>query len=133
MDTLARIAQIDSFWAREFAYYLNEHRNAKNRATHMFGIPLLIVTAIAGVAFMPTSLTLGLALLIGGQVVGWTIQVIGHRIEGNKPALLKRPISFALGPLMVFVEMVELFGVHFKFAKQARDIVLGSHDHALRH
>ena len=133
MDTLARIAQIDSFWAREFAYYLNEHRNAKNRATHMFGIPLLIFTAIAGLAYLPSNWMIGLTLLVGGQVVGWTIQVIGHKIEGNKPALLKRPISFAVGPLMVFVEMFEMMGVHFKFAKQGREIVLGSHDHALSH
>jgi uncharacterized membrane protein YGL010W len=133
MDTLTRIAQIDSFWAREFAYYLNEHRNPKNRATHMVGIPFLILTAIAGLAYLPTNLAIGLALIVGGQVIGWTIQVIGHRIEGNKPALLKRPISFAVGPLMVFVEMAEMLGVHFKFAKQGRDIVLGSHDHALSH
>ena len=122
---LDRIAQIQNFWAREFAYYLNEHRSAGNRATHMFGIPFLIITAIAGLFYLPSNWQLGTALLVGGQVVGWIIQIIGHKIEGNKPALLKRPISFVMGPLMVLVEMAEMIGLHFGFAKEGRKIVLG--------
>lgn len=122
---LDRIARIDNFWAREFAYYLNEHRNPKNRATHMVGIPLLLSTAIAALAIMPSNWRVGLPLLIGGQIVGWIIQIIGHKIEGNKPALLKRPISFVIGPLMVLVEMCELIGIHFGFAKEGRRICLG--------
>jgi uncharacterized membrane protein YGL010W len=58
-----------------------------------------------------------------GQLVGWAIQIAGHRIEGNRPALLKRPISFLMGPLMVLVEFAEHFGLRFGFARRAREAV----------
>ncbi|MFM7202163.1 MAG: DUF962 domain-containing protein [Myxococcota bacterium] len=113
-DAMPRIATIQDFWVREFAYYLNEHRHPMNRATHMVGIPIIVLTLIYAIV------TLSWTILLGGQVVGWAIQIIGHRIEGNKPALLKRPISLLMGPLMVMVEMLEGVGIHFDFAARAR-------------
>ena len=117
MTSQARLEAIDDFWTREFALYLHEHRNPLNRMTHMVGVPLLIFTAVLGL-WLPSW-----SLLVGGQVVGWAIQVAGHRIEGNKPALLKRPISFLMGPLMVFVEFIEMLGLHPRFARRAREAV----------
>lgn len=117
VSTLDRIAGIDDFWTREFAYYLNEHRHPLNRLTHMFGVPLLIVSA--ALALRTASWT----LFVGGWTVGWAIQILGHRIEGNRPALLKRPISWLMGPLMVLVELLELLGLHFAFAARARRTV----------
>ena len=117
MDILERIEQIDNFWEREFAYYLNEHRHPANRFTHLFGIPILVVTAGVGLA------TANWPLVIGGQVVGWAIQIAGHRIEGNRPALLKRPISFLMGPLMVSTELLEMVGMRFAFAERARELL----------
>jgi hypothetical protein len=119
MDTLERIAQIDDFWTRQFALYLNEHRHSGNRLTHMFGIPILIVTGIVGLVHRDW------VLLVAGQVVGWALQILGHRLEGNRPALLKRPISFLMGPLMVLIEMAELAGIHTAFGRRARAIVFG--------
>lgn len=117
MSTTDRIAAIDEFWTREFAYYLNEHRHPLNRMTHMFGVPLLVVSAVLAL------ITLSWKIFVVGWTVGWIIQIFGHRIEGNKPALLKRPISWAMGPLMVFVEMAEMLGLRFSFAARARRVV----------
>lgn len=111
-----------TFWAREYAYYLNEHKHPKNRATHMIGIPLLIISAIIGLTQLSSHWQLGLAWLIGGQIIGWIIQIIGHKIEGNKPALFKRPISFIMGPLMVLAELAECVGIHPRFASEGRRI-----------
>lgn len=113
----AHIDALSSFWTREFAHYLNEHRHPLNRATHMVGVPLLLVTGFWGLAHQDWT------MLVVGQLVGWTIQIAGHRIEGNRPALLKRPISFLMGPLMVLVEFAELLGLHFSFARRAREAV----------
>src|SRR5262245_50930619 len=96
-----------TFFEREFALYLREHRHPLNRASHMIGIPVLVGTGALGI------LLLNWRLFVGGQLVGWAFQLVGHRFEGNRPALLKRPISFLLGPLMVTVELLEKLGLHF--------------------
>jgi hypothetical protein len=119
MDTLQRISQLDDFWTREFAYYLNEHRHPGNRLSHMCGIPILIVSLVWGIA------RLDWRLVVTGQLVGWALQLVGHRIEGNRPALLKRPISFLMGPLMVLIEMAELVGIETRFGRRARAVVFG--------
>jgi uncharacterized membrane protein YGL010W len=80
-------------------------------------VPLLLVTGFWGLAHGDWT------MVIVGQLVGWAIQIAGHRIEGNRPALLKRPISFLMGPLMVLVEFAELLGLHFRFARRARETV----------
>jgi hypothetical protein len=116
-STPAHLDALSGFWTREFAYYLHEHRNPLNRLTHMVGVPLLLVTAAVGLAQH------NWALLIFGQVIGWAFQIAGHRIEGNRPALLKRPISFVMGPQMLLVEFAERLGLHFGFARRAREAV----------
>ncbi|RMG94126.1 MAG: DUF962 domain-containing protein [Deltaproteobacteria bacterium] len=116
-DLHARIEGLGDFWSRQFAYYLNEHRDPRNRATHMVGIPILVVTTLAALVMWD------LRMFVGGQLLGWAIQILGHKIEGNKPALLKNPVAFLMGPTMVFVEMLELAGLEFGFAERARKVV----------
>ncbi len=115
-----RIRSIDHFWTQQFAWYLNEHRNPTNRATHMVGIPILVVTLVIGL------IRLDWKMFLGGQLLGWAIQLAGHRIEGNRPALLQNPTAFAMGPLMVLVELFELVGLRFAFADRARRVVFAS-------
>lgn len=115
--SLDRIAEIENVLEREFAYYVHEHRHPMNRFTHMFGIPIIVFTLLIAL------FTWSWQWLVGGQVIGWAIQILGHRIEGNRPALLKRPISLLMGPLMVGVEYAEMVGLHFAFADRARKLV----------
>jgi uncharacterized membrane protein YGL010W len=103
-----------SFWAEPFAFYLAEHRDPRNRATHYVGIPVLAISAIVGIV------TWNLWIFLGGQVVGWAFQLWGHRIEGNRPALLKRPTAWILGPIMVLVALLDAVGVRLAFVEEAR-------------
>lgn len=96
----------------EYQRYLAEHRHPMNRLTHRVGIPLIVVTPFIA------ALTMNVWWLVGGQVVGWAFQLIGHRFEGNRPAFLKRPISVVMGPLMVLVEMGEAVGIHPSFTRR---------------
>lgn len=120
MAVVERIRAIDNFWTQQFAWYLNEHRDARNRASHMVGIPILLATLIISIV------TLDWRIFLGGQLLGWAIQLVGHKLEGNRPALLKNPIAFLMGPLMVLVEMAEIVGLRFSFAERARRVVFGS-------
>ena len=107
------------FWTDAYANYLAEHRHPLNRATHFVGIPMLVSTPIAALVLWDWRWA------AWGWIVGWIIQLLGHRIEGNRPALLKRPISFVVGPLMVGVEMLSILGIHPRIAVAARVRVFG--------
>ena len=112
------IDHLEGFWTRQYALYLNEHRHPLNRATHMVGVPLLLATAVAGLS-LPSW-----RIFAAGQVVGWAIQILGHRIEGNRPAVLKNLWSVPMGILMVLLELIALCGLRFRFAETARSAVL---------
>ena len=47
-------------------------------------------------------------IIVGGQVVGWALQLLGHRIAGNRPAFVTRfwSLSFVMGPAMVLMEAI---------------------------
>lgn len=41
---------------------------------------------------------------LGAFVLGWVFQLVGHRIEGNKPKFLENLTYLAIGPLYFFEE-----------------------------
>jgi uncharacterized membrane protein YGL010W len=98
----------------EFRLYLRDHQDPRNRATHYVGIPLIVITPVVAL------ILLDWRIFVAGQVVGWAFQLVGHKLEGNKPSFTERPISLLMGPLMVMVELCELVGIHFGFAQRAR-------------
>lgn len=53
-----------------------------------------------------TWLTIGL----GGFFAGWTLQFIGHYIEGRKPAFMDDLMGLAIGPLFVLAEVLFWLG-----------------------
>jgi hypothetical protein len=58
--------------------YVSRHRNPWNRALHLVGVPLALVVSVY-------LLVLGKFLLAAAAfVVGYVLQWIGHRIEGNE-------------------------------------------------
>ena len=54
---------------------------------------------------------LWLALGIGGFLVGWVFQFIGHAWEGRKPAFADDLMGLVIGPLFVAAEAVFLLGL----------------------
>lgn len=70
-------------------YRLN-HRHPFNRATHMIGIPTIVVS----LPLMLFEWHWGLILF----ALGWCIQFLGHIVEGSWPAFFKKPIHLLTGP-----------------------------------
>jgi uncharacterized membrane protein YGL010W len=91
-------------FARYLEQYDHEHSNARNKALHGVGIPILFASVIL---FVMLRWKLGAALF----VIGWVLLFLGHRIEGNKPAFFQGPMYFLVGPLWV--------------AKEIKDAILG--------
>lgn len=97
------------------------------------GVPLrldrvvIIVAALGYIALDPRlglALTLALALLAAGAeatgalgpsaalavaaivfVLGWVLQLLGHRLEGNRPALLRNLAQIFVAPLFLTAEL----------------------------
>lgn len=52
-----------------------------------------------------------LSIGIGGFVVGWVFQFIGHAWEGRKPAFVDDVMGLVIGPLFVAAEAIFLLGL----------------------
>jgi uncharacterized membrane protein YGL010W len=74
--------------------YHADHKHPLNHATHIVGIPAIIVSLV--VVFFDWKW--GLGLFVGG----WILQFIGHGIEGNRPSFMKDPRFLLIGPLFIF-------------------------------
>jgi uncharacterized membrane protein YGL010W len=143
----------------QLSNYADYHRSARNIATHLVGIPVIVLAVIAllsrpgfmvaGMALSPAVLVAAATLLyylrldiamglvmtvlfalglwfgsyaaaldtaswlifgVGGFVVGWLIQFIGHYFEGRKPAFMDDVMGLAIGPLFVVAEVLFKLG-----------------------
>jgi uncharacterized membrane protein YGL010W len=81
--------------------YEAEHTHPMNRLAHMFGIP----TVALSIVLLPFSRKLSAGLF----VAGWSMQLIGHAIEGNRPGFLNRPKLLSAGPLWAARQWRNLF------------------------
>jgi uncharacterized membrane protein YGL010W len=73
-------------WDSWIASYSESHQHPLNRLTHTFGIPMILLSLpllLAGIFYRPL-LWAALALFI----LGWTLQFLGHAIEGKPPEFL---------------------------------------------
>ncbi len=80
-------------WSRLLESYKADHKDPRNRATHMVGIPMIL--ASLPIAATIVGLPLGAALFTGG----WALQFLGHHYEGNDPAFFTDRRSLAVGAM----------------------------------
>ena len=72
----------------------------------------LLAGAVAFGAWAAAQATgLWLALGVGGFVVGWVFQFVGHFWEGRKPAFVDDLMGLIIGPLFVTVELLFMVGL----------------------
>ncbi len=81
------------------AMYEAEHTKPMTRLTHFVGIPMIV----ASLPLFLAKPRAAAALFVGG----WALQLLGHRIEGNRPAFFRDPVYLLVGPLWVAREAGE--------------------------
>ena len=72
-----------------------------------FGTPLILVlTVLAAAAEATCRLGPSAALTVAGVafVLGWSLQLLGHRMEGNRPALLTNLAQVLVAPMYLAAE-----------------------------
>lgn len=72
---------------------------------------LLLAACLAGAWSATLSTGAWLALGLGGFVLGWVFQFVGHFWEGRKPAFVDDIAGLIIGPLFVVVEALFLLGM----------------------
>lgn len=77
------------------------HQHPLNKLTHVFGIPLVLASVVwpAWVWFAQDRFAWQAMLALGAA--GWTLQLLGHRIEGNRPAFFRDLNQMLIGPLFM--------------------------------
>jgi|SRR5271154_5138286 len=79
------------------AQYDHEHHSGWNKLLHAIGIPLIFAGLVCFVLFL---WKWGAVCFIGG----WILLLLGHRIEGNRPAFFQGPVYLLVGPIWVAKE-----------------------------
>ena len=69
--------------------YKEDHQHPMNKATHMIGIPMILIS-LPLMFFVP-------AVGIGLFVLGWIFQFIGHAFEGKPPSFFSDPSFLFVG------------------------------------
>ncbi len=88
------------------AYYLRLSRGLGVVMALLLGLCLWL-GAWAAALSTPAWLLLG----VGGFVVGWVFQFVGHFWEGRKPAFVDDVMGLIIGPLFVVAEALFGFGL----------------------
>jgi uncharacterized membrane protein YGL010W len=86
----------------------------------VLAVPLCWVAALtAGLG-----LTAGLAISGVAFVGGWALQLLGHRIEGNRPALTDNLFQTAVSPIFLTAELFFALGVKLALKEEVERRVL---------
>lgn len=62
-----------------------------------------------------------LASGVGGFLLGWVIQFVGHYFEGRKPAFFDDVMGLAIGPLFVVAEALFKLGLFSELAQEVEN------------
>ena len=106
-------------WSLLLERYKGDHRDKRNQATHLIGIPMII-------ASLPISATIvGLPVGVGLFTTGWAFQFLGHWFEGNDPAFYSDRRNLLIGA-MWWAEKMGALKLDVAGVAAARDVAAPS-------
>jgi len=93
-----------------------------------FGLALAVaLTLLAAAAEATTAMGANAAWAVAGIVfvLGWALQLFGHRLEGNRPALLTNLAQVFIAPLFLVAELGFALGLRRTLHATVRERVSG--------
>lgn len=147
---------MNMFFVEQMAMYSAYHRHPRNRATHFIGIPMIVLSLLvvlawlpigpvdAALAFLaaasllylwldwriaiPTVLVSALLFILAEWIAaldrvaawsvvaalfvgGWVFQLVGHALEGRRPALLDNLFQALVAPMFLTAETMFALGL----------------------
>jgi len=82
---------------------------------------LLALAAWAGLEVARGATTSWLAIGLGSFIVGWLFQIVGHYVEGKKPAFIDDVSGLIIGPIFVVAEIGFFCGMRLPLKKAMQD------------
>src|SRR6185312_14985006 len=102
------------------------HRDPRNKMTHFFGVPLVTFSLFLFLGWFrfvhpealllvadwvaKQSMALSFSVFLTAFVLGWIIQLVGHAIEGRRPALADNILQVFNAPLFLTIEALAFAG-----------------------
>ena len=83
--------------------YSASHQHPLNKLCHMIGVPMITISWPLFFFKWRWALVL--------FVAGWVLQVVGHAIEGNRPAFLRNPVYFFVAPWWLVQRVARAIGL----------------------
>ena len=83
--------------------YKSQHQHPLNKLCHMIGVPMITISWPLFFFRWRWALVL--------FVTGWILQLVGHAIEGNRPAFLRNPLYFFVAPLWLAQRVARAVGL----------------------
>ncbi|MBX7152502.1 DUF962 domain-containing protein [bacterium] len=159
--------------SEQMAFYSAYHRDARNKATHFVGVPMLIFSFLIPMGWLrfhivewditlatifavsvllyyyalDMVLALAMTVLVGfiyyfadkvsqmemmtslivfisTFVAGWVIQLIGHAIEGRRPALVDNLFQIFVAPIFLMAEVFFAIGLKKNVEAEVEKLVV---------
>jgi uncharacterized membrane protein YGL010W len=66
-----------------------------------------LISLVAFFVLYELAIHLPWELSVGAFALGWSFQLVGHRLEGNKPKFLENMVYLLVGPLYFFQELFD--------------------------
>jgi uncharacterized membrane protein YGL010W len=88
----------------------------------------LVLLAAAAEATVQIGPRVGAASAIGTFVIGWALQLLGHRLEGNRPALVDNLRQIFIAPIYLMAELAFTLGLRRGLQAQVLQRITASAD-----
>ncbi len=85
----------------------------------VFLIPMLLLAGLTSASLDSTVVN---GLFAFTFILGWTLQLLGHRIERRRPALVDNFMQIFSAPIFLISELVFTFGLQQTLAEQVENI-----------
>ncbi|HLI96297.1 MAG TPA: Mpo1-like protein [Candidatus Baltobacteraceae bacterium] len=66
-----------------------------------------LISAIAFAILYGVAMYLSWEVSLGAFILGWVFQLVGHRLEGNKPKFLENVVYLLIGPMYFFQKLFD--------------------------
>lgn len=110
-------APAPDLWERAFIAYHLLDRTPRRAVIRVIAVNALIVSLILGLAWLEWR------VVVGGQMIGWALLLLGHALGAHPQLVLRHPLLVAVEPAVIIADLLDRAGIAIAFVRRGRDLV----------